>query len=182
MASKEMIKNLKKSVIGAGTSEPLLAKYGIDISKSVIAQCQELQVYLVERLVRSAYTARDPLYKPLSLMDVMSEPSEKAKESDLRYRHAQGRLTEQERLNPQTKETLERIQREAIAEAQRTAQFYLEGEAGFLLKCKEAHDAGWEWIKSTGSSETSQIAFDTFMRHEPYFNYEKMSTKEFLNV
>ena len=156
----------------SNTDEPLLKKYGINTSKSVLDQLnlKKVTAFTIKKLVQKAEYIRSGVVMP-TLNDILQESDTDANESRLIYNYVtKGEEPQNEEEALILKKYLEREQKEY--ERHTTSD-----ERAFILKYEEARSREWDNIST---SEEAMIAYESTIKGIAYFSFEKMNGDEFL--
>ena len=169
MSIKARLKKVEDYFQAPAEQEPLFKKYHISSKKCIIAQAQRLPVYITKQLIYESIKLRDPNYVEVNIFElVMSESAEDAKKSQDRYKEALKKRASQPHKKVEPKPPPRNY-------------LYTDDENDFIGLWFKANREGWDNLKIVGNSEMAMICYDNHIKKLPYFEYEKMSVKEFLS-
>ena len=166
MSIKSRIKRAEAYFQAPAEQEPLFKKHRISSKRCIIEQGKRLNVYVAQMLIYEAIKMRDPDYIEITLESILSEDTEQMQKAHDRYKKA---MSQKEQKPYRTAKPIPPVK----------SNFTSDAENDFMELCFKESCKGWSNIRD---SEQAQICYDNHRKNLPYFDYEKMTLKEFLDA
>jgi len=166
MSIKARLKKVENYFKAPAEQEPLFKKHRISSKRCIIEQGKRLNVYVTQMLIYEAIKMRDPDYIEITLESILSEDTEQMQKAQDRYKKA---MSQKEQKPYKKAKPIPPVK----------SKFASDAENDFIELCFVENKKEWDSIKD---SEQAQICYDNHIKNLPYFDYEKMTLKEFLDA